>query len=113
MSGLIFGLVHLVELESLDNAVVMIGAYFLLGMLYAGVYYRGKSLWGIMLLHLLCCSTGSINTFIHRSSALSYLGEQNDSIMIVPGIAAFIFVNIVLRRKKIREAVENRAPSAR
>lgn len=108
MSGVIFAVLHLIDMQEFnDSALISVAACLFLGILYAGIYYRSMNIYAIILLHLICYSTTCLNTFIHRASALSYIGGLTDTTMLIPAAAAFIYVCIVLRRKKIREAVEN------
>lgn len=71
LSGLIFGLMHLINLAfSPAPAVIaqVVSATFA-GVLLAAIYFRGGNIWATVLLHALYDMSGSVSSLLQTSSA--------------------------------------------
>jgi membrane protease YdiL (CAAX protease family) len=109
ISGLIFGLYTFVA-TFLDSSMTQASELGLctavLGTVYAAIYYRGGSLYPVMLLHFLYAAAQEFtNSFVVGSSAASFLSNYS-SANYCAAIGGIILIGFLLRRKKIREAVE-------
>ncbi len=111
ISGGIFGLAHLNNIFAgvgvLQAGVQSLVAIFI-GALLCAVYYRGRSLWAMMVLHALTdlgplfiatfFDAGTTNIDVINSFSLRSLSP------IIPNLLALI---VVLRKSKINEVIEN------
>lgn len=111
ISGVIFGLSYIQGIFYDASAEQMAGQVLcmvILGTVYAAIYYRGMSLWAIILLHFVNSAAQYFTQyFIYgTNSAISIINDYA-FVNYIPAVFAAIFTGIILRRKKIREAVEN------
>ena len=111
ISGIFFGLLHLQYLLYSDNAnevIVRALCFIAIGIVYAAIYYRGKHLWVLMVLHGLISSIFMFrDRFVQGTSTVSFLTREDYLYLILPTIVALVHTGIILRRRKIRNAVEN------
>ena len=111
-SGLLFGLMHLMNLlGSTDHAyissiLVQVVCTIAMGMALTAVYYRCRNIWVVIILHAMnnICS-GIASGFFEGASLSDTLGSY-PPIMAVTGSLPFIVVTMfLLRRKKMKEIV--------
>lgn len=110
ISGLIFGLVHLMNIfTGVDPARAAIQAVSAcaLGMYFTAIYYRGGNLWVLILIHCLTDAGGLFRPAF--TTAATQAGQINElsltGLIIIPvylGITVFL-----LRKKKMDEVLEN------
>ena len=110
MSGLIFGFIHMGNMQfgvsfksALIQSLVACGA----GLLYAAIYYRGGSIWVLILNHFMTDAASLFTTLftVTEATAASAVNDLDFGnlfpLFISAGIAIFL-----LRKSKIHEAVE-------
>ena len=110
LSGLIFGLVHLVTLFHGVNpiaALVQCATASALGMVFTAVYYRGGSLWGLVFLHSLTDIAGMFRSnFTELATDLDDLNQLNPlSLILIP--IFLLVLAFLLRKKKMPEIMAN------
>ena len=110
MSGLIFGLVHLANIVSGVNparAAIQAVSACAIGMYYTAIYFRGGSLWVMIMIHCFTDAGGLFRSAFTTSA--TNVGEINDlsltGMIMIPvylGLTAFL-----LRKKKMDAVLEN------
>lgn len=110
LSGLIFGLVHLANIVyGVDplHALIQTVSACAIGIYYTAIYFRGGSLWALVLLHCMTDAGGMFRSAF--TTAATQTGQVNElsvtGLVMVPiyiGIAVFL-----LRKKKMDAVLEN------
>ena len=111
VSGFIFGLFAFLNAfltADFSEAVGLGISGAVMGAVYAAVWYRGGSLYPVMLLHFLYAAAQNFSAcFIQGTDAAVSILSEYSSGNYVMAVAGFLLIGFLLRRKKIREAVEN------
>ena len=111
ISGVIFGLftfVNTFAVDGLKQGIALGISAAVLGTVYAAVYYRGGSLYPVMLLHLLYAAAQNFSSCFAQGTdaAVSILNEYSSGNYFMSAVGFFLLF-FLLRHKKIREAIEN------
>ncbi len=107
VSGLIFGLVHLLNIVSgVDplRVLIQVASACAIGMYFTAVYFRGGSIWALVLIHCLTDAGGLFRSAF--TTAASKVGEiSNLSVTGLIMIPVYLGVTVFLLRKKKMDAV--------
>ena len=109
LSGLLFGLMHLVNLGygiALRAVLIQTAMAVMIGIYFTAVYYRGGSLWALILLHTLTDTAGLFrSSFTQLSNGVQDINNLSPvSLALIPvflGLTVFL-----LRRKKMAEVIQ-------
>lgn len=102
-SGLIFGLMHVINIAGSDisGVLVQMTAVIAMGMALTAIYYRTKNIWVVIFLHafLDLCAMSSIGFF--GGSISSEISSYSPIMAITSSLPYVIVTLVVLRKKKV------------
>lgn len=108
LSGLLFGLIHGVNLQSasVSGVLIQMTGAFVIGMLITAVYFRTKNIWAVIFLHAFNdIAAGLPAAILDLNMDLTDVIDGSDwttLALLIPYLAALL---IVLRPSKLREIV--------
>lgn len=111
MSGLIFGLLHVINLlAGMDpsSVIVQVTGAVGIGMFLTAVYYRGANIWGLMLLHALTNLPGLFAVLFTKTemTGIDALNSMNVFSLIIVAVQVALTA-FLLRGSKIQEIKDN------
>ncbi len=117
-SGLLFGLMHMVNIlgafkpEGLDisyvsSIIVQVISTIVMGMAFTAVYYRCRNIWVVIILHAMNNICAGIASGFFEGASLSDTLGAYPPIMAVTGSIPYLMVTIILLRpKKLKEIIK-------
>ncbi len=109
-SGLLFGLMHMINILSVDangavGVIVQVVSVTAMGMALTAIYYRTRNIWVVVLLHAFNnIWAGFSSGFFDGSSLTDTIGSYSP-IQCIGAIPFLIVTIILLRPKKLREII--------
>ena len=117
-SGLLFGLMHLVNLLSMEDVNTVVGVLVqvvsvtAMGMALTAIYYRTRNIWVVVLLHAFNnIWAGFSSGFFDGASLTETIGSYSP-IQCIGAIPFIIVTLVLLRPKKLREIIPEQSVSA-
>ena len=115
ISGLLFGLAHVVNILSgvnILNSLMQISTASVIGMFLTAAYYRSKNIWPLIILHCAIDSVSLSNYYFVKNYEYAEIVNESlstsDFIYFLINITIYILMTLLLlRNKKIYEIINN------
>ncbi len=109
-SGLLFGLMHMINLLSVDangavGVIVQVISVTAMGMALTAVYYRTRNIWVVVLLHAFNNIWAAFSSGVFDGTSISETIGSYSPIQCISAIPFIIVTLVLLRPKKLREII--------
>lgn len=109
VSGILFGLAHLVNISECDimGVLVQVVTASVMGMVLVAIYYRCGNIWTVVILHILIDFAGDFQNGLFGGGTLTDSISEYSPLQLVGCIPYVIVLFILLRTKKIGNIADN------
>lgn len=101
-SGLVFALMHGINLLSADigGVLVQMAAIITMGMALTAIYYRSKNIWVVIFLHAFLDFCGLLPSALFENGSISTQISSYSPVVAITSSIPYLIVTLVLLRKK-------------
>ena len=109
VSGILFGLAHLVNIlvSDIEGVLVQVVIASMMGMVFAAIYYRCGNIWAVVMIHILNDFAADITNGLFGGGTLTDSISEYSPVKLIACIPYIIILFILLRKKKIGSIADN------
>lgn len=107
-SGMIFGLMHLININPLDlsgagGVLVQVCAAMVMGMAMTAIYYRCRNIWAVIFLHGFLDLCGLLTAGLFGGSIMETVASYSPILAITNSLPYLIVTLVLLRKSKLQQ----------